>query len=68
MLQKFKSPSPMLAQTSRPPARNLFVKAYDAGGVGATDDVVDDGIRDGGNCAIGSVMKPSAATVLGRGR
>ena len=35
---------------------------------GATDDGVADGIRDGGNCVIGSVMKLSMTTMLGRGR
>ena len=67
-LLNLKSSSPVLAQTSRPPTRNLSGKTHDAGGVGATDDGIDDGIRDDGNCVIGLVMKISMATVLGRGR
>ena len=58
----------MLAQTSHPPTRNLFGKTHDVGGVGPTDDGVDDGIRDGGDCVIGSAMKLSMTMMLGRGR
>ena len=68
LLTNLKLSSPMLAQTSHPLTRNLFDKTHDAGGVGATDDGVGDGIRDGGNCVIGSVMKHSISTILGRGR
>ena len=67
-LKNLKSSSPLLAQTSHPPTRNLSGKTQDAGGVGATDDGVDDGIRDGGDCVIGSVMKLSMTTILGRVR
>ena len=67
-LENVKSSSPMLAQASYPPTRNLSGKTPDAGGVGATDDGVDDGIRDDGDCVIGSVLQISMATMLGRGR
>ena len=43
-LLNLKSSSPLLAQTSHPPTRNLFGKNHDAGGGGATDDAIDDGI------------------------
>ena len=67
-LTVLKSSSPLLAQTSHPPTRNLFGKTHDASGVGATVDGVDDGIRDDGDCVIGSVLQISMATMLGRGR
>ena len=51
-----------------PPTRNLSGKTHDAGGVGATADGVDDGIRDVSNCVMGSAMKLSMTTTLGRGR
>ena len=63
ILTNLKLSSPMLAQTSHPPTRNLSGKTHDAGGVGATDDGVGDGIRDGGNCVIGSAMKLSMTTM-----
>ena len=67
-LTNLKLSSLMLAQTSRPPTRSLFGKSHDAGGVGATDDGVDDGIRDDGNSVIGSVIKFCVTPMLGRGR
>ena len=66
--KNLKSSSPMLAQTSQPPTRNLSGKTHDAGGIGATDDGIDDGIRDDGRCVVGSVIKDSMTTMLGRGR
>ena len=63
-----KSSSPLLAQTSHPPTRNLFGKTHDASGRGATDDGVDDGIINANARLRASMMKMSMATVLGRAR
>ena len=58
--------SPLLAQTSHPPTRNLFGKSHDASGGDATDDGIDDGIINATDRLRASMMKVSIATVLGR--
>ena len=60
--------SPLLAQTSHPPTRNLFGKTHDASGGGAADDGIDDGIINANDRLRASMMKVSVATVFGRAR
>ena len=67
-LLNLKSSSPLLAQTSHPPTRNLSGKTHDASGRGATDDGVDDGIINANDRLRASMMKVSMATVFGRAR
>ena len=67
-LKNLKSSSPMLAQTSRPPTRNLICKTHDAGEDGATDDDIDDGILNADDRLHESLMKVSAMTLLGHAR
>ena len=63
-----KSLSPMLAQTSHPPTRNLFGKTHDASGGGAADDGIDDGIIIARDRLRASMMKASLPTMVGRAR
>ena len=67
-MTNLKSSSPLLAQTSHPPTRNLSCKTHDASGDGATDDGVDDGIINANGRLRASMMKMSMATMLGRER
>ena len=67
-MKNLKSSSPLLAQTSHPPTRNLFGKTHDAGDGGATDDDIDDGILNADDRLLESLMKLSAMTLLGRAR
>ena len=63
-----KSSSPLLAQTSRPPTRNLSCKTHDASSHGTTDNGIDDGIINADDRLRSSMMKVSMATMLGRPR
>ena len=67
-LTVLKSSSPLLAQTSHPPTRNLFGKTHDAGEGGATDDDIDDGILNADDRLIEALMKVSPMTLLGHAR
>ena len=67
-LTVLKSSSPMLAQTSHPPTRNLFGKTHDAGGGGATDDGVDDGILNAEDRLRESMMQVSVIRIFGCAR
>ena len=67
-LKNLKSSSPMLAQTSHPPTRNLFGKTHDAGGGGATDDGVDDGILNAEDRLRESMMQVSVIRIFGCAR
>ena len=67
-LWELKSSSPMLAQTSHPPTRNLFGKTHDASGGGAADDGIDDGIIIAHDRLRASMMKASLPTMVGRAR
>ena len=67
-LANLKLSSPLLAQTSHPPTRNLSCKTHDASGDGATDDGIDDGIMNANDRLRASMMKVSMATMLGRAR
>ena len=67
-LINLKSSSPLLAQTSHPPTRNLSGKTHDASGDGATDDGIDDGIMNANDRLRALMMKVSMATMLGRAR
>ena len=58
-LPNLKSSSPLLAQTSHPPTRNLFGKTHDAGDGGANDDAIDDGIVNDADRLPKSMMKIS---------
>ena len=59
------SSSPLLAQTSPPPTRNLFGKTNDARGGGATDDAINAGILNADDHLRESRTKLSTATELG---
>ena len=65
-LTVLKSSSPLLAQTSHPPTRNLFGKTHDAGDGGATAGGVDNGILNNDDQLHESMIKVSMATILGR--
>ena len=67
-LPNLKSSSPLLAQTSHPPTRNLSGKTHDAGQGDATDDDFDDGILNADDRLLESLMKLNAMTLLGRAR
>ena len=67
-LTVLKSSSPMLAQTSHPPTRNLFGKTHDAGGGGATDDGVDDGILNAEDRLRESMVQVSVIRIFGCAR
>ena len=67
-LSDLKSSSPLLAQTSHPPTRNLFGKTNDARGGGATDDAIDAGILNTDDHLHESRMKLSTAKILGNVR
>ena len=67
-MNNLKSSSPLLAQTSHSPTRNLFGKTHDAGEGGATDDDIDDGILTADIPLHESLMKVSATTLLGHAR
>ena len=67
-LPVLKSSSPLLAQTSHPPTRNLSSKTHDAGSDGATDDGIDDGIMNADDRLRASMVKVSMATMVGRAR
>ena len=67
-LTVLKSSSPMLAQTPHPPTRNLFGKTHDAGGGGATDDGVDDGIVNAEDRLRESMMQVSVIRIFGCAR
>ena len=67
-LPNLKSSSPLLAQTSHPPTRNLFGKTHDAREGGATDDDIDDGILNTDDPLRKSLIKVSAMTLLGHAR
>ena len=67
-MTNLKSSSPLLAQTSHPPTRNLSSKTHDASSDGATDDGIDDGIINANDRLRASMMKVSMATILGRAR
>ena len=66
--KNMKSSSPLLAQTSHPPTRNLSGKTHDASSRGAIDDSFDDGIINADDRLRASMMKVSMATILGRAR
>ena len=68
IMTNLKSSSPLLAQTSHPPTRNLSGKTHDASSDGATDDGIDDGIINANDRLRASMMKVSMATMLGRAR
>ena len=67
-MTNLKSSSPLLAQTSHPPTRNLFGKTNDERGGGATDDAIDAGILNTDDHLHESTMKLSTATMLGNVR
>ena len=67
-LRNLKSSSPMLAQTSHTPTRNLFGKTHAADGGGTTDNGTDDGVHDTSDDVNESAMKISMMTMLGRVR
>ena len=68
ILTNLKPPSPMLAQTSHTPTRNLLGKTHDASGSGAADDGFDDGIINADDRLRASMMKMSMPTIVGRAR
>ena len=68
IMTNLKSSSPLLAQTSHPPTRNLSSKTHDAGSDGATDDGIDDGIMNADDRLRASMVKVSMATMVGRAR
>ena len=68
ILTNLKLSSPLLAQTSHPPTRNLFGKTHDAGDGGATDEDIDDGILNADDRLHESLMKVSAMALLGHAR
>ena len=64
-LTVLKSSSPLLAQTSHPPTRNLFGKTHDARDGGAPDEGIDAGILNTDDHLHESMMKVNMTTIFG---